>query len=57
LIRLQQARWVSGRPIRVAITTAPIAPLPLQYQRYLLKQLHADPRCAGIPLQLLVNGR
>ena len=57
LIRLQQARWVVGRPVRVAIVTTPIAPLPPGYQRYLLKQFQASPRCAGVPLQLRVNER
>lgn len=55
LIQLRQARWMSGRPILVAITTAPKALLPPGYQRYLLKQLYALPRCVGIPLRLLVN--
>jgi GTP-binding protein len=55
LIRLQQARWIAGRPIRVAITTAPKAVLPPGYQRYLLNQLATHPRCAGLPVQLTVN--
>lgn len=57
LIRLQQARWIAGRPIRVAITTAPKAVLPPGYQRYLLNQLATHPRCAGLPVQLMVNAR
>jgi GTP-binding protein len=55
LARFQQARWVPGRPIHVSVTTAPKSLLPLGYQRYLIKQLHADSRCAGIPLRLRVN--
>jgi len=55
LVRFHQARWVSGRPIRVSVTTVPRGALPVRYQRYLLKHLHADSRCAGIPLQLVIN--
>ena len=55
LIRLQQARWIAGRPIRVELTTAPRAVLPPGYQRYLLNQLATHPRCAGLPVQLMVN--
>lgn len=57
LIRLQQARWIAGRPIRVVITTAPKAVLPPGYQRYLLNQLATHPRCAGLPVQLSINER
>ena len=57
LIRLQQARWIAERPIRVELTTAPRAVLPPGYQRYLLNQLATHPRCAGLPVQLMVNAR
>jgi GTP-binding protein len=54
-IRLQQARWLPGRPVRVELTTSPIGRLPLPYQHYLLKYLHASPRLTGVPIRLVVK--
>jgi GTP-binding protein len=55
MVRLQQVRCLPERPIRLEMTTSPSGGLPLPYQRYLLKALHADSRLAGVPVQLVVN--
>lgn len=54
-IRLRTARWVPGRPCRIELTTAPVGRLPVPYQHYLLKQLHAHPGFRGIPITLIVR--
>lgn len=55
VVRLQQACWVPGRPVRVEISTRPVGWLPFSYQHYLLKRLYADQRLAGVPIQLIVK--
>ena len=55
VIRLQQACWVPGRPVRVEIRTRPVGWLPLSYQHYLLRRLYADRQLAGVPIQLVVK--
>ena len=52
LILLRQARWMPGRPNRIVLTTAPLGRLPVPYQHYLLKRLHAHPRLQGVPVTL-----
>lgn len=54
-IRLCQVRWIPGRPPRIELTTAPVGQLPIPYQHYLLKQLHAHPALLGVPITLVVK--
>lgn len=52
-IRLQDIRWVPGRPARVELTLRPVAWLPRPYQHYLLKRVYAGHSAlAGVPLTL-----
>lgn len=55
VISLQQARWLVGPPARLELTTRPLGRLPEPYLHFLLKQLHADSRLAGIPIRLTVK--
>ncbi|MBI3011929.1 MAG: ribosome biogenesis GTPase Der [Candidatus Omnitrophica bacterium] len=55
VVRLQQAYWVPGRPVRVEIRTRPVGWLPRSYQHYLLRRLYADRRLAGVPIQLIMK--
>ena len=54
-IRLQAARWLLGYRVRVELVTRPIGRLPVPYQHYLLKRLHAHPKLSGVPIQLIVK--
>lgn len=54
-IRLRNARWIHGRPCRIELATAPVGRLPVPYQHYLLKQLHAHPGFRGVPIKLVVT--
>ena len=54
-VRLRQARWVPGRPPRIEVVVSPINRLPLPYERYLLKQVHAHPSLSGIPIRLAIR--
>ena len=55
VVRLRQARWVPGCPVRVELVVHPPGHLPVPYQRYLLHALQAHPRVAGVPLRLVVR--
>ncbi|MCI0432723.1 MAG: GTP-binding protein, partial [Gemmatimonadetes bacterium] len=54
-IRFRAAHWRPGRPVRLELLTAPIGRLPVPYQHYLLKRLHAHPKLSGIPVQLVIR--
>jgi GTP-binding protein len=54
-IRLRQARWVPGRPVRIELLTSPVGRLLLPYQHYLLKRLYALPTLSGVPMRLVVS--
>ena len=54
-IRLQGARWLSGRPCRIEVTTTPVGWIPLPFQRHLLKALSSHPRLSGVPITLVVR--
>ena len=56
-IRLHEARWMSGRPVRLELLMSPVGWLPVPYQHYLLKQLYAQPQLKGVPVQLLMRAR
>ncbi len=54
-IRLQRARWVPGRPVRVELGLAPASGLlPASYHHYLQKALHAQGDLAGVPIRFLI---
>ena len=54
-IRVRQARWMSGGPVRVELTLAPAtARLPAPYHRYLRKALAVQGDMAGVPIQLVI---
>ena len=54
-VRLREGYWRPGRPVRIELATSPGGRLPIPYQRYLLKTLHAYPTLSGIPLQLTLT--
>ncbi len=53
-LRLRRVRWHAGCPLRVELTTHPSAPLPLPYQRFLLRRLGSVPKLSGVPIRLVV---
>ena len=55
VIHFKGVRWIRGRPNRLELTTAPVGWLSIPYQHYLLKQVSAQPRLAGVPIRLIVT--
>jgi GTP-binding protein len=54
-IHLHRARWLPGRPARLALRVTPAASLSRPYQRALLKRLWRHPQWAGIPIKFLIT--
>ena len=55
-VRLERARWLGGRPVRIQLLTRPVGHLPDPFERYLLKKLHTAPVLEGVPVRLSVTG-
>ena len=54
-VRLHEARWVPGRPVRLELVTRPVGRLPEPYLHYLRNVVSADPRWLGVPIRLVVQ--
>lgn len=54
VIRIKRVAWFPGRPVRLVLTTSPLAGLQQSYQHYLKKQLYRHDVLHGIPIELSV---